>query len=116
MTHEELIEGHPALKLILEALSGSRGGEQEVIAAEGLKLTELLLRKNWDYGCSAWQEPILLPGIPPREALFVRMSDKISRMISLQQHGNPEVQESMEDTVGDLAGYCVLWKSCPEVD
>lgn len=67
-----------------------------------------LLRKNADYGSSGLCEPILVPGMEPRQALLVRMSDKIARIQTLQ-HKGPEVAESLEDTMLDLANYCLLW-------
>lgn len=72
-------------------------------------LRDLLLRKNHDYGNSATQPPVLRPDIPARAAIEVRISDKISRWRQLASGTDPQVQESLEDTVRDLAGYCVLW-------
>ena len=79
-----------------------------VLAEIGVENLATLLRKNADYGSSGLNEPILVPGIEPRRALLVRMSDKIARIQTLQ-HKGPEVAESLEDTMLDLANYCLLW-------
>lgn len=37
------------------------------------------------------------------------MSDKVARIAKLNGKHGAEVQESIEDTVRDLAGYAILW-------
>ena len=83
---------------------------QDEIKAECKALAELLCRKNTDYGDSAEKSPVLLPFLPPRTAIFVRMSDKIERMKKLltSQACVGSCEETFQDTVRDLAGYCVL--------
>lgn len=83
---------------------------QDEIKAECKALAELLCRKNTDYGDSAEKSPVLLPFLPPRTAIFVRMSDKIERMRTLLTRQACAVvqDETFQDTVRDLAGYCVL--------
>lgn len=100
------------LDLLRQALSGDRGEDQQRIAREGIALVGLLLRKNSDYGSSAWQPPILAPDMSPREAIQCRMSDKIQRFIQLQSR-QAEVEESLEDTVRDWTGYGLLWLGAP---
>lgn len=91
-----------------EALQGVRGEDQKRIAEVGLQVIDLLLRKNRDYGSSAWTPPVLCPGTSIRDAIAVRMSDEVARIAKL--NGGPaEVAESLEDTVRDLAGYAILW-------
>lgn len=72
---------------------------------DGLK--ETLLQKNSAYGNSACRIPELVR-ISPTDAILVRMSDKISRLKSLKQ-GVEDNGESFNDTILDLAGYCVLY-------
>lgn len=72
-------------------------------------LSNLLRRKHRNYGRTAGQSPCLVPGISAGEALLVRASDKVSRIASLSSGEEDLVSESLEDTVRDLAGYCVLW-------
>ena len=71
-------------------------------------LREMLLAKNKNYGNSAFQAPALLPDLPAEKAIFVRMSDKVARLAQLTSGEKDRVGESIEDTLYDLAGYCVL--------
>ena len=102
-----------AQERVRQAINGDHGEDQRRIAEEGMQLVSLLLCKNTDYGGSAWQIPILAPGLTPREAIQCRMSDKIHRLKTLLSGTVPEVMESTEDTMRDLAGYCVLWLGVP---
>lgn len=94
---------------IRQAAAGQHGDDQKVIVTTGLEILDTLLRKNHDYGGSAWKTPVLAPGLSPREAIQCRMSDKIERLQKLLSGENPLVQESIEDSMRDLAGYAVLW-------
>lgn len=71
-------------------------------------LENTLLRKNADYGNSSQRAPILIPRLSAQDALKVRLSDKIARFIQLEQTGAARVNESLDDTLLDMAGYCVL--------
>jgi len=101
------------LDRIRQAMNGDHGPDQQRIAECGLELTALLLRKNADYGGSAWQAPLLAPGMTPREAIQCRMSDKIQRLQKLFSGAKSEVDEAVEDTVLDLSGYGILWRGAP---
>jgi hypothetical protein len=68
-----------------------------------------LLQKNSDYGGSAWQVPLLAPQLTPRQAIQCRMSDKVMRLAKLLTGEQAQVQESIDDTMKDLAGYSILW-------
>lgn len=103
----------PEATLLRQALDGERGDDQKKIADIGLRLITTLLRKNTDYGGSAHKRPVLIPFLTPRQALLVRMSDKIHRLVNLMEKGSPEVNESIEDTMLDLPGYCILWLTAP---
>ena len=95
--------------LITEALSNQRGTDQQLIAETGVSIVELLIRKNTDYGSSAWTPPILAPGVDPDTAMRVRMSDKLARITQiLASASDPLVNESIDETFGDLAGYLIL--------
>lgn len=98
-----------------DAISGSRGGEQQRIARVGLEWICLLFAKNADYGASVWQSPVLCPGMEVTAAIRVRMSDKIARLAALQAKG-AEVDESLEDTIRDLGAYCLLYLTRPTGD
>lgn len=76
-------------------------------------LAELLIAKNRDYGDSAFKSPPLAPCLSPSAAILVRMGDKIERLETLARKlANDDaiavVSETVEDTIADLAGYCVL--------
>jgi len=97
------------------ALNGSRGQDQKRIAEEGIKNLAIMLRKNSDYGSAVWETPVLCPNLPAKEAIFVRMSDKIKRITSLRTKAKIEVtDESLVDTIRDLGNYCSLWIMAPE--
>ncbi len=98
---------------IRQALNGDRGPDQQRIATIGLDIVSLLLRKNSDYGGSAWAVPVLAPSQRPREAIQCRMSDKIARLNTLLGGETAQVQESIEDTMKDLTGYGILWLGAP---
>lgn len=81
---------------------------QDKISATVEHLREMLLAKNKNYGNSAFQAPALLPDLPAEKAIFVRMSDKVARLAQLTSGEKDRVGESVEDTLYDLAGYCIL--------
>lgn len=72
-------------------------------------LADLLMRKNRDYGDAAASESPLCPELDSSTAILVRMGDKIKRLENLATVKETLVDESFEDTVRDLAGYCVLY-------
>lgn len=96
-----------------EALAGRRGHDQQRLATVGLEWIDVMLRKHMDYGSSAWKVPILAPDLKPGEAIRVRMSDKIERILSLLTKDPEVVGESIRDTVQDLGVYCLLWLALP---
>lgn len=76
-------------------------------------LAELLIAKNRDYGDSAFKSPPLAPCLSASAAILVRMGDKIERLETLaRKMANDDAiavaSETFEDTIVDLAGYCVL--------
>lgn len=102
------------LDRIRQALHGQCGDDQRRIAEAGLRVVDLLLQKNADYGGSAWQVPILAPHLTPRQAIQCRMSDKVQRLHTLLSGQHAEVAESIEDTMQDLSGYGILWLGAPD--
>lgn len=99
---------------VSEAIRGVLGDDQQRIAFEGLRFLRLLLQKNRDYGSSAWQAPVLCPAMPSSAAILVRMSDKVRRIEQLSQAKANVADESLEDTVRDLGGYCLLYLTRPK--
>lgn len=74
------------------------------------RLADLLMRKNRDYGNAAFLSPALAPNLDSSSAILVRMSDKIQRLTNLAKALDARVvDESFNDTVLDLAGYCLLY-------
>lgn len=51
------------LALIRDAFHGRLGDDLQVISGVGLGLVATLLRKNQDYGNSAFEVPMLAPGM-----------------------------------------------------
>jgi len=99
---------------IRQAAGGDSGDTQKAIAEHGLAVVSMLLKKNRDYGNSAFQSPLLAPLADARTGIQVRMSDKVARLQNLLA-GNPDsVGESACDTMMDLAGYAILWLAEPD--
>lgn len=112
-----LLNGYPwapKLDRINDAVSGRLGDDARRIAETAIQITDTLLRKNHDYGGSAWTPPMLAPGMTSRQAIQCRMSDKIARLVKLLSGDLPLVDESIEDTMRDLAGYSTLWLGAPD--
>jgi len=112
---EQASQVNDTLQVLKDALSGSRGADQQRIAEDGVDFIETLLRKNKDYGSSAWNSPMLLPELTAGDAILVRMGDKIHRIQTLLKQPPEVADESLRDTIKDLGGYCLLWLSKPEV-
>lgn len=72
------------------------------------ELVQLFEKKNHDYGNSILTPPYLLPDMDLRQAIELRMSDKINRIRTLLKT-QAQVDESLEDTFRDLAVYAVNW-------
>jgi hypothetical protein len=72
--------------------------------------TDLLLRKNRDYGSSFRKPGILSGALDAKSKLLVRIDDKLERFSNLlaKDSDGDVPNESMSDTVTDLVGYFVL--------
>ena len=77
----------------------------DVHAAICDELKELYRRKNADYGDSFADARAKLPGYTQG-----KLYDKLNRFINLSQHGEEtaQVDESLDDTLMDLANYAVM--------
>ncbi|MBC6995877.1 DUF1599 domain-containing protein [Lewinella lacunae] len=64
------------------------------------KLTETLVRKNQDYGGASFDLGM--------QGNFVHIYDKVSRLRSLVWNKNSPNFESVEDSLMDLMGYCII--------
>ncbi|AMQ66736.1 hypothetical protein FDG96_gp77 [Bacillus phage Mgbh1] len=76
----------------------------DLIAEVADDVRDLLIRKNGDYGDSfskQYAEYGLMSSL-------IRMDDKIQRLKTLESGHEAQVDESIDDTLRDLAGYAVL--------
>lgn len=64
------------------------------------RLTEILIKKNKDYGGASFDLGMT--------GNYVHIHDKVSRLKSLVWNNNNPNFESAEDTLLDLMGYCVI--------
>lgn len=102
------------LKLVDDALHRDgilpESKREFMIAETGISIVATLLRKNRDYGGSAFEPPVLMPAAGAGAGILVRMSDKIHRLRRLLSGATQYVvNESLVDTFKDLAGYAILW-------
>lgn len=69
------------------------------------KLNETYEKKNNDYGDSFAKVRTIVP-----DAIMVRIYDKVSRLETLLKKENKQLvnDESIEDTLTDLANYCIM--------
>ena len=68
------------------------------------RLKELIVAKNSDYGDAYKRNPFA----KTETGLLIRIGDKMRRLETLAER-RAEVPETFEDTILDLAGYCVLY-------
>lgn len=69
------------------------------------KLSETYEAKNSDYGDSVGDTYLKFGDV----SFLTRITDKYNRILSLYQKGTPQVAESIDDTILDMANYCILW-------
>ena len=75
---------------------------------EGLlnDLKVMYAKKNSDYGDSVGDTYKKFGDV----SFLTRITDKYNRLVSVTAKGNTEVKdETIEDTIADLANYCLLW-------
>ena len=77
---------------------------QYLIKKIGEEVTELLLKKNADYGDTANNPIAIFSKLDSIEAINARIDDKLSRI------KNKGINDNTEDTVTDLIGYLILLK------
>lgn len=71
------------------------------------EMAELLIKKNNDYGNSATDTYRKHGDI----SYLIRLTDKMNRLNSLigEKREILITNESLDDTIKDIMGYCVLW-------
>lgn len=72
------------------------------------ELEEMLIAKNEDYG-NSFQEQFEEHGMT---SVIIRLEDKLRRLKSLKNQPSSKVNEKIEDTLLDSAGYNVLAHIC----
>lgn len=81
--------------------------DKEYLIKELNRIVDKLIKKNTDYGDSFFT---LMDeyGFP---AFTIRLTDKLARIKTLDKRKKAEVKnESIEDTIDDIIGYCMLYK------
>ncbi|QDP61416.1 MAG: hypothetical protein GOVbin962_7 [Prokaryotic dsDNA virus sp.] len=78
----------------------------EVIDAVTLEVSDLLKKKNKDYGDTANNPPQIFSKLTAKEGILARIDDKLSRIKKIG-FDNPT---DSEDTLKDLIGYLILLK------
>lgn len=76
------------------------------------EIASLLIKKNHDYGNSV-QEQFKDYGLT---SILIRLEDKVRRLKHLQKNKQQVNDESLIDTLDDLAGYAVLGSLCLEIE
>lgn len=85
-------------------------GTAKLISSVIDNLQSTLLKKQADYGDSAFNRPFLNPNATAEDAILTRLSDKFYRLHNIIKQGSAQVaDETVEDTIQDIAGYCVLF-------
>lgn len=72
------------------------------------ELVSALREKSRGYG--PIEPPELVPQMSVLDSLLVRLSDKIRRLRNLRAQPIEAVTESLDDTILDIAGYCMLYR------
>lgn len=86
-----------------------KGSVEEKLATWLNGLHEVLVAKNKNYGNSALIPASLVPTLTVKQAILVRLSDKIKRLQTLAAGEQDKVGESFDDTLQDMAGYIALY-------
>ena len=80
---------------------------RDVLEQFSNEIIDLLIQKNNDYGDSFSKTMSKFGDL----SFLIRLTDKICRLEVLFEKGFAEVKdESFDDTVTDIIGYCLLYK------
>jgi hypothetical protein len=85
---------------------------KDTIDMECELLASLLIQKNRDYGNSV-QEQFEEYGLT---SILIRLDDKLRRLKNLLNNPQQVKDESVLDTMKDLAGYAVLGSICLQIE
>lgn len=88
-----------------------------IIAKQFDDVKELVVGvKSILYGTrGVFETGLFTPDAPPGLVIRARMSDKVERLRKLWQGVEGTADETIEDTVKDLMGYCALWLAWNEM-
>lgn len=84
----------------------------EVFHRIATEMADIVSRKNADYGNSYFR---LRSEWGPM-SFGARLGDKYYRLANLLRGHKPQVNESVEDTIRDIIGYCLLELAYRELD
>ena len=81
--------------------------DKEYLLKEMNDIVNLLITKNLDYGSSFFKN-MKKWGMT---SFLIRLDDKLGRLETIEKRQKIEVKsESVEDTINDIIGYCLLLK------
>jgi len=82
--------------------------DKEYLEGEVARIVTKLIQKNTDYGNSFFE----LVDEYGYMAFTIRLSDKLGRIKTVLKNSKLAVQdESVQDTIDDIIGYCLLYKA-----
>lgn len=84
----------------------------EIFRRIAIQMAEALSRKSADYGNSYF---VLRSEWGPM-SFGARLGDKYYRLTNLLRGHKPQVDETIEDTIRDIIGYCLLELAYRELD
>ena len=88
---------------------------KKLIIEECDNIKMLLLDKNEKYGNSALFPKRIFSKANAIEQIKVRIDDKLSRIINLNQNDYGDLEESQLDSAKDLIGYLILMRVAEKI-
>jgi len=91
----------------MEKINASKTNlDKEILDKICSEITELLIKKNSDYGDSFFELMDEFGFL----SFLVRIYDKVGRLKMIHKKGKIEVrEESVNDSIRDIIGYCLLY-------
>ena len=81
--------------------------DKQYLSKEAQRIVDLLIVKNTDYGDSFFKNMDKWG----MTSFFIRLDDKLGRLETIEKRQKIEVKnESVQDTIDDIIGYCLLLK------
>jgi hypothetical protein len=98
------------LEVLNRAIEELRSPEAEAIRRIGYDLTDWLVKKNEQYGSSAFDPVRIFSKADLVEQIKVRLDDKLSRLARRN-----DSMETDDDVIRDLAGYLIIYLAAREL-